>query len=282
MKPLPPAAITASLTREGDPPLASTRSRTRRSCSSVSFRWSLKTRDSSSSPAMSGAVLSWARACSSIECASARYLFSCVSMSSAMQGASPAGRPGKPSRAVALAHLREHPRDVDQRTEVAELLRIHDRPDRLDPAVGDLQRGHAPEAPLGIPVGGARLAVHLEALEPQVERPELLHEAGEHLAHPVAPVDRPRRGRRLAAPLPVEDHLRREHLHQTFRVAVLRRLEEALSQLLAPLARGLEARLAVLQPAPGADGQLARVVLAPADHLGDLAVAVAEHLAQQE
>src|SRR3954452_16839216 len=91
MKPFPPAAITASLTREGLPARASRRRRTRRSCSSVSVRCSSKIFEISGSPAMSGAVRSWASACSSMEWASVRYFVSWVSMSSAMHGPSPTG-----------------------------------------------------------------------------------------------------------------------------------------------------------------------------------------------
>ena len=58
--------------------------------------------------------------------------------------------------------------------------------------------------------------------------------------------------------------------------------EEASRQLVALLARGLESWSALLDVAAGSRGQLARVVLALADDLGDLGVAVVEDVVQQE
>src|SRR5919201_3972002 len=76
-KPLRPTFITTSFVSEGFALRASRSSRTSRSCPSVSRRCSRYAAESSGSPAISGAVRSWASACSSIECASVRYFVSC-------------------------------------------------------------------------------------------------------------------------------------------------------------------------------------------------------------
>jgi hypothetical protein len=70
----------------------------------------------------------------------------------------------------------------------------------------------------------------------------------------------------------------REQRLQPSEIALLGGREEPSGQLVMLLTGRLEARPALLEVAPGADGELANVVFALADDRRDLRVAVAEHL----
>jgi len=104
--------------------------------------------------------------------------------------------------------------------------------------------------------------------------------------HALAPVDRPARRGCLAVAVTVGDHVGREQLdelHEVIDPAVAGDgVQESAGELIALGALGLELRPSLLDVAASPDGELAAVVLALTDDLGDLAIAVVEHLAQQE
>src|SRR5262245_27194035 len=86
--------------------------------------------------------------------------------------------------------------------------------------------------------------------------------------------------RRTSATVTMELDVLRQQRFELREVAALGGREEALSQPLPLLLRGLEARTLVVYVAPCARGELARVLLAGADDLGDPPVLVAEHVLQ--
>ncbi len=178
--------------------------------------------------------------------------------------------------------LAEERADVGERAEVAQLVGVNDGADRLHDAVGDVEREDVDDPLLGVEQDRAGLAVHLVQLDADAQAGELASPAGEEAADTVAADDRARPGRRLAAAVAVDDDIRGEHVDQRLDVAVLDGGEEALRESLSLLARRLEARLLLLDPAPCARRQLAAVVLALADDLRDLVVAVAEDVVEQE
>src|SRR5918999_551423 len=99
---------------------------------------------------------------------------------------------------------------------------------------------------------------------------------------PVAPAERPRERRNLAAAVAGELHVVSEQRLQAREVALLGGRKEPSCQLVALLARRLEAGPALLDVASGAGRELAYVVLALADDRRDLRIAVLEHVAKQQ
>jgi hypothetical protein len=165
---------------------------------------------------------------------------------------------------------------------MAQLVGVDDGPDRLDQAVGDVQDEHVDHAALGVVGDPAGLAVHPgrldvdahlrgPAVQPEHE-PDHLFGPGQRLG------DRPG----LAAAVAHHDHIRGDQLEQAGHVAALGGGEEPAGDLILLLAGGLEARLALIDVAPGPDEDLTAVRLGLAGDLGDLLVVVAEHLVQQE
>ena len=101
-------------------------------------------------------------------------------------------------------------------------------------------------------------------------------------ADAVAADDRTRPRRAHATRVAVEDHVVGEHVDQLVDVPVAGRSEETLGKPLALPPRRLEARLLGLDVAPRARRELPAVVLTLPDRLCDLAIAVAEHVVEQE
>src|SRR4051794_38738307 len=112
--PQPPSFPATSLTVEGSAPRRVSSARTACSCSRVSARCSRKILASSASRAMRGACSIWTSACSSIECASVRYL---VIWSSRLEADMP---PGYPRRARCslqrrMTDVRYDPSEIEPR-----------------------------------------------------------------------------------------------------------------------------------------------------------------------
>jgi hypothetical protein len=77
-------------------------------------------------------------------------------------------------------------------------------------------------------------------------------------------------------------HVVRQQLLQSLEVTLLGGREEVGRELLSLLARGIEPGAPLVHVAAGACGELAGVLLAGADDLGDPVIGFVEHLAQQE
>src|SRR6266487_6586020 len=98
----------------------------------------------------------------------------------------------------------------------------------------------------------------------------------------VAPAQRPRERRNLAAAVARQLHVVSEQRLEPGEIALLGGREEPGCQLLALLARRLEAGPALLDVASGAGRELAHVVLALADDRHDLWITVGEHVVKQQ
>lgn len=130
---------------------------------------------------------------------------------------------------------------------------------------------------------GRRLAV--DPHQPHACHPEPLPAGGaphQHAGHALPPMHRSRERDGLPAPVRMGDDVGGEQLEQPVHVTHQGRLEEAPSELFAPLARGVEPRPASLDPPSGADRDLSAIALALADDRRDLVVAGIEDLPQQE
>src|SRR6266699_5629395 len=163
---------------------------------------------------------------------------------------------------------------------MVQLVGVDDGPDRLHQAVGDVQYEYVDHAALAIVGDPARLAVdpgwldvdaHLRgpAVQPEHE-PDHLFGPDQRLG------DRPG----LAAAVADHDHVRREQFEQAGHVAAFGGGEKPAGHLLALLAGGVEARLAVVDVVTGPGQDLAAVRLGLAGDAGDLLVVVTEHLVQ--
>ena len=161
---------------------------------------------------------------------------------------------------------------------MVQLVGVDDGPDRLHQAVGNIQYEHVDHAAFGIVGDPAGLVVHPGWLDvdahlrgPAVQ-PE--HEPG----HPFGPGQRLGYRPGLAAAVAHHDHVRREQLEQGGHVAALGGGEKPAGHLVALLAGGVEARLAVVDVMTGPGQYLTAVRLGLAGDAGDLLVVVAEHL----
>lgn len=165
---------------------------------------------------------------------------------------------------------------------MVQLVGVDDGPDRLHQAVGDVQDEHVDHAALAIVGDRTRLAVDPGWLDADAHLRGPSMQAKQELGHPFG--SRQRLGQRpgLAATVADHDHVRREQFEQGGHVAALGGGEEPAGHLLALLAGGVEARLAVIDVMAGPDQDLAAVRLGLAGDAGDLLVVVPEHLVQQE
>ena len=118
----------------------------------------------------------------------------------------------------------------------------------------------------------AGLAVHLDLAERRSRDPLALpHPGAQRARDALAALHRARERGRLAAAVAVQHDVVGEQRLERLELTLLGGGEEAPRQLVALLARGLEARPALLDVAARPCRELARVVLALADDLGDLA-----------
>src|SRR4029453_12491503 len=101
----------------------------------------------------------------------------------------------------------------------------------------------------------SRLPVDLGAADGEAELVDRVAETEHEPGHTVAAEDRPRPGRRLAAAVAVDHRVCGEQPDQALHVPVADRVEEPRRELLALSARSLEARLLLLDVAPGAGGE---------------------------
>ena len=149
--------------------------------------------------------------------------------------------------------------------------------------VGDVERPHGVHAALGAVDHEAGLVVDPGRAD-AVAAPALAqgHDAGDEPGHLGGPVHGLARGHHLAAAVAVGRRVGGQHRDQRVGVALGGGAQEALGQLGALGAVGVEARAAVLDVALGPHQQLAAVVRRALHHPRDLLVLVAEHLAQQE
>jgi hypothetical protein len=123
---------------------------------------------------------------------------------------------------------------------MTKLVGIDHGPDRLDHAVGDVELDHADHAPLGVVQHGARLAVDPGQPEGDAEDPGPAEQADEQPHDALPPAQRLPDRPRLAATVPVEHHVGREHAEQRVHVAARGGLEEPAGEFLAfrPARRG--------------------------------------------
>ena len=165
---------------------------------------------------------------------------------------------------------------------MAQLVGVDDGPDRLYPAIGDVQHEHVDHATVAVVGNPARLAVDPGWLDvnAHLRRPSL--QAKQEFRHPFGPRYRLGQCPGLAAAVAHHDHVRREQFQQGRYIAAFGGGEEPAGHLVALLAGGVEARLAVIDVRTGPGQDLTAVRLGLAGDAGDLLVVVAEHLVQQE
>jgi len=165
---------------------------------------------------------------------------------------------------------------------VLELVGVDHRANRLHQAVSDVERKDAGHPAVGVVGHRAWLAVDQGR---HAAGTLLLRPAGQpeqEPGDPLRPVQRFAPGLALAATVADHDYVGGEEFEQAVKVTAAHRVEEPAGHLLALLARGLEARLALVHVTPGAGEDLAAVRLGLAGDVRDLLVVVAEHLMQQE
>jgi hypothetical protein len=165
---------------------------------------------------------------------------------------------------------------------VAELVGVHDRPDRLDATVYHVERQHRDQPALPVVAKRAGLPVHRGRLQTGADPPSLLEERAEEPSHAHRAVDRFPDRLGLATTVADGDGVRSQELEQPVHVALEPRGEEPPRQLVALLDRRLEPWRAGLDPLPRAGEQLSAVRLALIDDLRDRGVVVLEDLAEQE
>src|SRR5918997_5444299 len=168
---------------------------------------------------------------------------------------------------VRVAHPGDQRVRVAHLAEVAELLRVDDRADRLDLAVGDIEREDTDQPPVGIEELGPGLTVHVHAAKLDADANRDPPPVAKHLDD----LD-PAKGGTLdrgsePAPIAVQLDVLREQSLERLELAVLGRSEEAVGEPLSKLGRGLEPGPALLDAPAGAGGELAGVARARPDNL---------------
>src|SRR5262249_38103572 len=155
--------------------------------------------------------------------------------------------------------------------EVRELVGVDDPADAGDLAAGDAERADANQPLLSVEHKRSRVPVDLDEPVRHVRNArDPADPADDRARDTAAPAQRPRERGSLAAPVTGERRVMREHGFEPSEIALLGGLEEPSRQLVALLARRLEAWAALLDVTPGAGGELADVVLALADDPRDL------------
>src|SRR5918996_3018630 len=175
---------------------------------------------------------------------------------------------------VRLAHPGNQRVRVAHLAEVAELLRVDDRADRLDLAVGDIEGEDTDQPPVRIEELGPGLTVHvhaakLDAGDASRDPPPVAKHLGDLDPAEGGALDRGSE----PAPIAVQLDVLREQSLERLELAVLGGSEEAVGEPLSKLDRGLEPGPALLDVPAGAGGELAGVSLAPPDGLPNPLVA---------
>ena len=169
------------------------------------------------------------------------------------------------------------------RADVTQLVGVGDHPDGLDLAVEHVERDDHDQAAVGVPGQHARLPVHPGRRQHGAQLQGPLDLDADQLGHLLAPVQRSdERDLALAAAVPVEQHVRGQPLEQAAHVAAARHGQEQGGELLALGPGRLEPRPSLVDAAAGPGEHLPAGGLGLAGDAGDLAVAVAEYLAEQE
>src|SRR5215218_38625 len=180
---------------------------------------------------------------------------------------------------------RPHERcEVADWPEVRQLVGVADGADARDLTAGDVERQDGDQALLCVEIERSRTAVDLDGADrhARTARGEA-HRVADQRARDTGPAtQRPRQGRNLAAAVGGQLHVVGEQRLEPSEVALLGGREEPSRELVALLARALEAWAALLDVASRSRRELADVVLALADDLGDLRVVVVEHVVQQQ
>jgi hypothetical protein len=144
---------------------------------------------------------------------------------------------------------------------VPQLVGVDDGADAGDLSAGDLERQHAQQPLPSVEQQRPRAAVDLDGPQRHARNAgdpgPVVDERTRDLD---APAQRPRERRNLAAAVGGQLHVVREQRLEPGEVAVLGGREEPSCQLVALLARGLEAGPTLLEVASGAGGELAHVV----------------------
>ena len=150
-----------------------------------------------------------------------------------------------------LLHVRDRP-------QVAELLGVDDRVDRLDLAVGDVE-DMTPISLVRIDVLGAWLSVdlRLSELHPTNRLEAQPHPVAKHLRHALAAEDRLLDRRRDPAAVAVQRDVLGEQRLEPFEVTVLSGRDKARREPLALLGRGVEGAGGSSSPAGAPRRQLA-------------------------
>jgi hypothetical protein len=164
----------------------------------------------------------------------------------------------------------------------AELVRVDDRADGLDPSVGDVEGEDAQQAAVRVEGEQAGVAVDLGRGVADADGAAAAGQAEQQPGDPLGPVHRGGQGRGLATAVAVQDGVGGQQADQAVGVALVDGGEEAAGELVALAPGGLEPGPAGLDVAPGPDRDLPAGLLRPAHQPGHLGVAVAEHLTQQE
>jgi len=170
---------------------------------------------------------------------------------------------------------------------MTELVRIDHTKDRLDHAVGHLKLEHGEHPPRRVVPDRARLAVDPGQPDGDAEDAAPAEEPDQQPGGWLPSVQRRGDRLRLAATVPVNHHIRRQHAEKRVHVAARGGLEEPAGEFLAfgPPRRGRRAvahRPFGGDALPGAGEDLPAVHLGLAGDPGHVRVAVAEHLAQHE
>ena len=164
-----------------------------------------------------------------------------------------------------------------------ELVGVDNRANAPDLTARDVERHHADQSLLCVEIERSRAAVDLDGAQRHARKSGAQAEPVDQRAcDAAAAVQRPRERRDLAAAVTRQLDVVGEQRLQPSEIALLGRLEEPSRELLALLVRRLKAGPALLDVASGPRRELAHVVGALADDLGDLRVVVVEYVVKQQ
>src|ERR1700730_3926076 len=169
------------------------------------------------------------------------------------------------------------------RAQVAQLLRVGDRPDSQYLAAEHVEHDDRAQVAVGVASQHARLPVHPGGAERCAQLHGPLETDADDLGHLVAAEHRGNERRlALAAAVAVEHDVRSQSLEKAGHVAAVRRGQEQCGELITLGPGRLEPRPSLVDAAAGPGEGLSARGLGLAGDAGDVAVVVAEYLAEQE